>query len=153
MTGTPLVGRRAVLAYLAGVLSRARAGNGGLVLVTGEPGIGKTRLAEELTTCADGFDVHWSWCTAERSTGSLRPWALVLRALAATHTVVAERIQLSPHLRGLLSGTPTETADPELARTLLAADLTDAVLAAAGERPLLVVLDDLHDAQVSTLRL
>src|SRR3954447_1894417 len=153
MTGTPLVGRQDVLAYLAGVLSRARSGSGGLVLVTGEPGIGKTRLAEELTTRAEGFDVHWSWCTAERSTGSLRPWALVLRALSARHAAVAERVQASPHLRALLAGTSADTADPELARTLLATDLTEAVLTAADETPLLVVLDDLHDAQVSTLRL
>src|SRR3954447_19213113 len=153
MTGTPLVGRQDVLAYLAGVLSRARSGSGGLVLVTGEPGIGKTRLAEELTTRAEGFDVHWSWCTAERSTGSLRPWALVLRALSARHAAVAERVQASPHLRALLAGTSADTADPELARTLLATDLTDAVLTAADELPLLGGLDDLHDAQVSTLRL
>src|SRR4051812_3122287 len=153
MTGAPLVGRQDVLAYLAGVLSRARTGKGGLVLVTGEPGIGKTRLAEELTTRAEGFDVHWSWCTAERSTGSLRPWALVLRALSARRTAVAERVQGSPHLRALLAGTSADTADPELARTLLATDLTEAVLTAADETPLLVVLDDLHDAQVSTLRL
>src|SRR5881398_3190300 len=117
MTGAPLVGRQDVLAHLADVLSNARSGHGGLVLVTGEPGIGKTRLAEELTHHADGFDVHWSWCTAERSTGSLRPWALVLRALAGRHAAVADRVHGSPHLRGLLAGTATETADPELART------------------------------------
>ena len=49
---TPFVGRAAELAKLRHHLQEARAGHGGLVLLAGEPGIGKTRLTEELTESA-----------------------------------------------------------------------------------------------------
>ena len=53
------VGRARELEELTRALAAARAGNGVTVLVTGEPGIGKTRLAAELVRRAreDGFDV------------------------------------------------------------------------------------------------
>ena len=139
-----------MLAYLAGVLARARTGGGGLVLLTGEPGIGKTRVAEEVARTADGFAVHWTWCTGEQSSGSLRPWSLLLRGLTGS-TAVAERVQASPHLKALLAGTSDHT-DP-FGAALLSSDLLEAVRTAAAEQPLLLVLDDLHDAQASTLRL
>ena len=150
---TPLVGRDGVLTELAGVLDAARQGRGSLVLITGEPGVGKTRLAEELTQHADGFAVHWSWCTSERTSGSLRPWALVLRALAGRHAAVSERVQASPHLSALLAGTAAAPGDHEISRELLSSDLTQVLAIAAQITPLLLVLDDLHDAQLSTLRL
>lgn len=150
---TPLVGRDAVLTQLADVLEAAREGRGSLVLITGEPGIGKTRLAEELARHADGFAVQWSWCTSERTSGSLRPWALLLRALAGQHAVVSERVQASPHLAALLAGTAAAPGDHEISRELLSSDLTEVLALAAQRTPLLLVLDDLHDAQLSTLRL
>ncbi len=148
-TGAPLVGRQDVLAYLGGVLARARTGSGGLVLVTGEAGIGKTRLVEEVTRQADGFAVHWTWCTAEQSAGSLRPWSQLLRGLTSS-TRVAERVQASPALRGLLAGGGETDA---LSRAMLSADLLDVLRVATERQPMLLVLDDLHDAQSSTLRL
>jgi hypothetical protein len=148
-----LVGREQVLTDLAAVLEEARQGRGSLVLITGEPGIGKTRVAEELTRRADGFSVHWSWCTSERSSGSLRPWALVLRALAGSHAAVAERVQGSVHLSALLAGTAVAHDDHEISRALLSDDLMQVLVTTAQTTPLLLVLDDLHDAQLSTLRL
>lgn len=47
MSRFPLVGRTAALAQLDQALDAARRSVGGLVLLTGEPGIGKTRLAED----------------------------------------------------------------------------------------------------------
>jgi DNA-binding SARP family transcriptional activator len=48
LTRTPLIGRQAEAAELSDLLGRALAGSGGLVMVAGEPGVGKTRLTEEL---------------------------------------------------------------------------------------------------------
>jgi predicted ATPase len=77
----PLVARAGALAEVDTVLTAARAGRGALVTVTGEPGIGKTRLAEAVADLAGAgqaqtragadraadFEVIWTWCPAERS--------------------------------------------------------------------------------------
>ena len=53
----PLVARGGALAEVDSVLAAARAGRGALIAVTGEPGIGKTRLAEAAADRAVGFEV------------------------------------------------------------------------------------------------
>jgi len=55
----PLVARAGVLAEVDSALIAARAGRGTLLTVAGEPGIGKTRLAEEAAERADGFAIVW----------------------------------------------------------------------------------------------
>jgi tetratricopeptide (TPR) repeat protein len=149
---TPLVGRDRPLAELDAVLAEARQGRGRLVLLTGEAGIGKTRLAEELVRRADGFAHHWAWCRSDQSMGSLRTWSTVLRALTATHPAVAELAERTPLLRSLVAGTGTGEVHPEAGRGALAQDVAEALRLAA-DRPRLVVLDDAHDAEASTLRL
>jgi class 3 adenylate cyclase len=54
LAATPFVGRDEEMARIAGLLHRAQAGEGALVMVVGEPGIGKTRMAEELAELARG---------------------------------------------------------------------------------------------------
>ena len=54
-----LVERESALAELAGLARRAQAGEGGLVLVAGEAGVGKTALLERLAR--DLPDARWSW--------------------------------------------------------------------------------------------
>jgi AAA ATPase domain len=105
----PLVARAGVLAEVGSVLASARAGRGALVMVTGEPGIGKTRLAEALADWAQAgqrivgqdhadqaraFEVVWTWCPAAAGGAPLRPWARVVRMLAAGH---AEQGRAFPH--------------------------------------------------------
>src|SRR6516225_1743535 len=69
-----LVGRSAALADLASVLDQSRWSRGGLVLITGPAGIGKTRLAEEACARAAGYQVVWNWCGGFGD-GSLHPLA------------------------------------------------------------------------------
>jgi hypothetical protein len=147
-----LVGREQALAELDAVLHEAAQGRGRLVLVTGEAGIGKTRLAEELVRRAAGFEHHWAWCRTDQSMGSLRTWSTVLRALTATVPAVAELAAEAPMLQSLVAGTGSGAVHPEAARGALAQDVA-AALRAAGSMPRLVVLDDAHDAEASTLRL
>src|SRR5262249_56491750 len=52
LAATPFVGRDEEMTRIAGLLHRVQAGEGALVMVVGEPGIGKTRLAEELAELA-----------------------------------------------------------------------------------------------------
>ncbi|HUR13562.1 MAG TPA: AAA family ATPase [Mycobacteriales bacterium] len=148
---SPLVGRDHALAALAALLDEARLGRGRLVLVTGEAGIGKTRLAEELVRRADGFTRHWAWCRSDQSSGSLRTWSTVVRALTATHPAVAELAEQTPLLRSLVAGSGAGEVHPEAGRGALAQDVAQA-LRLAGDGPLLIVLDDAHDAEASTLR-
>jgi MoxR-like ATPase len=60
----PFVARAGVLAEVDSALTTVRAGRGELLMITGEPGVGKTRLAEEAARRAGGFEVIWTWCPA-----------------------------------------------------------------------------------------
>ncbi|MEV6978808.1 AAA family ATPase, partial [Kitasatospora sp. NPDC093806] len=61
MPALPFVGRADQLAELADALAAARAGHGGLAVLTGPSGTGKTRAAEETARRADGFRTLWLW--------------------------------------------------------------------------------------------
>jgi AAA ATPase domain len=150
----PLVARAGVLAEVGSVLTAARAGRGALLTVTGEPGIGKTRLAEEAAGHADGFEVIWTWCPAASGGAALRPWSRVIRVLAGGHTAVARLIADSPFLAALADPARSgDGRDPEGARSQLSFDLAEVFAVAAAKRPVLVVIDDAHQADVSSLRL
>jgi hypothetical protein len=146
----PLVARAGVLAEVGSVLAAARAGRGALLTVIGEPGIGKTRLAEEAAERAEGFEVVWTWGAAAGG-AALGPWSRVLRVLAGRHAAVARLIADSPFLAGLTD--PARAGggrDPGGARSQLSFDLAEVIAAA---RPVLVVFDDAHQADTSSLRL
>src|SRR5437868_4168279 len=97
--GPPLVGRETGLAELGRLLDGARQSGGGLVLVTGPAGMGKTRLAEEACARAEGFGLVWCWCGTSAE-GPLHPWRQVTRALAADNAAVSRLLNRSPYLSG-----------------------------------------------------
>ncbi|WP_037607132.1 ATP-binding protein [Streptacidiphilus rugosus] len=149
----PFVGRGPLLAELDDALAAARAGRGGLVLLTGPAGAGKTRLADETVVRAPDFRSVWAWCAADQTLGG---WAQVVRALAALDEEGGRRVSASPTLRALLAGRApagSRSRDPGGARLRLAGEVQELLLLSAAETPLLVVLDDLHDADESSLRL
>ncbi len=162
----PLVARVGVLAEADAVLAAARAGRGALVTVTGEPGIGKTRLAEAVADRArarigqgeafEAFEVIWTWCPAAAGGAPLRPWSRVVRLLAGGHAAAARLVDGSPFLAALAGRAgrpPGGLPDPEGARSQLSFDLAEVIAAAAARRPGLVVIDDAHQADTSSLRL
>src|SRR6266536_1913611 len=80
------VGRAAELGRLVGLLDEAVAGRGGVVLLAGEPGIGKTRLASEFARHAAhrGARVLWGRCYEGAGAPPFWPWTQLLQsALAA----------------------------------------------------------------------
>lgn len=144
------VGRTDARARLDQRMARAAKGEGGIVFVAGEPGIGKTRLVTEFasTAHASGVVVTAGRCD-ESSLFPHQPLVEAVRHLHANGVVPA-----SPGIRLLLPelGDPP-VMDPELARRLLMDTVRSALRDAAADRPLLVVLDDLHWADAGSLAL
>lgn len=161
----PFVGRATELTQLARALATAAAGRGALYLIGGEPGIGKTRLADELTrrAAADGWATAWGRCWESGGAPAYWPWVQALRALVAElpADLVASRVAAAPdllhvlpELRGRVPDLPElEPSDAELGRFRVLDATASLLRAGAAERPLLLVLDDLHAADHSSLLL
>jgi class 3 adenylate cyclase/tetratricopeptide (TPR) repeat protein len=169
----PLVGREPELAAVRAALTGALGGHGRLVLLAGEPGIGKTRLAEEVAVLAEaqGARVAWGRCwegdpgtPGQGGAPALWPWVQVLRvclrdadrATVATDVGVAAGglVDLLPELRTLApAAAPAAPDEPETARLRLFDTVTTLVTAAAARRPHLLILEDLHWADRTSLLL
>jgi ABC-type branched-subunit amino acid transport system substrate-binding protein/tetratricopeptide (TPR) repeat protein len=158
------VGRERELAALTAGLEDAFAGRGRLFLIGGEPGIGKSRLAEELAVRARerGADVLVGRCWEAGGAPPYWPWVQALRAgvhdrdptllRAELGPGAAHLAQLVPELRDLYPDLP---AAPPLESDADRFHLFDALATflrnASRSRPLLVVLDDLHAADEPSL--
>jgi len=110
-----LVGRERELAALVAHFESALAAHPRVVLCRGEPGIGKTRMAEELTGLAASRGVPVAWGAAAESSGAppYWPWRQVLRAVSASVDVVkmadelgvlADLVPLAPEVFGAPCG-------------------------------------------------
>ncbi|MGW9209855.1 ATP-binding protein [Embleya sp. NPDC055664] len=159
MAGFPFVGRTEVLAEVDSALADARAGRGGVVALTGAAGAGKTRTAEEVARRARGFRVLWVSCPPETAAAPLRPWSAVARELVAGDAAGARLAETLPGLRALVSGRtgghthgPHGSA-PEAARFRLAGDFARLIRTGAASTPLLLIVDDVHEADASSVRL
>jgi predicted ATPase/DNA-binding CsgD family transcriptional regulator len=162
---TPLVGREAELAALAADLDGATGGQGGVVLLAGEPGIGKTRLAEELAAqaTARGVLVLWGRCWEGEGAPAFWPWVQVVRGYvqsvdpAVLRTEMgagaADIAQVVPAVHERLPDLPVPPPVEAAARFRLFDSLTSFLRAAAARRPLLLILDDLHWADAPSLAL
>ncbi len=155
---TSFVGREREVLVLEQALSDAFAADARLVVLTGEPGIGKTRLAEELARRAEarGFTVVWGRSWEGEGTPAYFPWRQALRALAyKTGTAFALAQAEQPEVGTLLSVEPAASggADPGEARFRLFDALAELLRALSAEQPLVVVLEDLHAADLSSLEL
>jgi DNA-binding SARP family transcriptional activator len=160
------VGRERELAELGGALDDALAGRGRLLLLRGEPGIGKSRLAEELIAdarargarvligrCweAGGAPAYWPWVQALRDyVREVKPEQLRAQLGAGA----ADLAQLLPELRELLPDV-TEPPAPESegSRFRLFDAASSFLLSAAESRALVIALDDLHAADEPSLLL
>ncbi len=165
--GEGLVGREEELARLAGAWSAAVAGRPGVVLVTGVGGIGKTRLAEELAALAAGTGgrVLRARCYRTERSLLLQPLADALRPLATglpppvlgelaggDPAVLAALAAVVSDVDGALGPDPADRpagpAGPE--RRHVFAGLAGFLRRLAGRGPVLLLLDDLHEAGLAT---
>ncbi len=81
-TGRTYVGRPREMAELKAAMDDAMAGRGRLVMLAGEPGIGKTRTAQELSVYAEslGAQVWWGACHEQQGAPPYWPWVQPIRA-------------------------------------------------------------------------
>ncbi|GAA4193115.1 hypothetical protein GCM10022252_35630 [Streptosporangium oxazolinicum] len=142
MAGETLVAREAQLRLVAERLASARRGDGGVLLMTGEAGIGKTRLALASAdeAAGRGFRVAWGRCV-DGAAPAFWPWTQVLRECGWT----------DPFPGGAASADDGPGPDPDAALFELYERVVATLTSAGG--PLLVVLEDLHWADASSLRL
>jgi DNA-binding SARP family transcriptional activator len=143
------IGRKTALQRLGEALAAAGCGRGRVMLVAGEPGIGKTRLLRRFAQFA-GVPVAWGVCPEQVAAPPLWPWEQVLRAV---RTGCPERPVPGP-VTALLGGhTPQLSEADDVAGAALRRFEAIGQYLAAGPDPLVVVLDDLHWADLASLRL
>jgi len=161
-----LIGRDAPLSTVLHTLGRARASQGSTLLVSGEAGIGKSRLVRAMVDRARplGFVVLQGACfEADRA----QPYAPILdlvRVLSATASpalaahyfapAAAELVTLFPELHSIFpDAAPREALDPDEDRRRLFHSFSEAVHALGKVQPLLLVVEDVHWSDEATLDL
>jgi class 3 adenylate cyclase len=159
------VGREAERTLVERSRSDAQAGSRRVILVSGEPGIGKSRLSSLSAHGAhgEGFAVLWGACSEELAV-PYEPWISVCSQLlehAPSHLLErhverhgGELARLSRELRRRLPGAPEpESSDPETERFLLFSAVAGALVELAASTPVCLVLDDLHWADAQSVAL
>jgi tetratricopeptide (TPR) repeat protein len=159
------IGRASEIALLQAALAAARRGSGRLVLVSGPPGIGKSRLAAEFAdrVAADGARVligrnweaggapaYWPWVQALRSYLREQPQDMVRHAGLG----LAELVTLLPEVGQFVTdGASPESTDPVADRFRLFDATATLLRNVAEEESLIIFLDDLQAADVPSLLL
>src|SRR3954447_1814638 len=146
----PLVAREAERDRLLEAVANACGGEGSLILLAGEAGIGKTRLAEEVASLSDALVLR-----GRASPGVSSPYGVLVTALRShlrnDPDAFAELGALAPHLAVILPelGDPAPASD----RPTLFEAVRRALELLARNRHVLLVLDDLHWSDAATLEL
>ena len=167
LAGGVFVGRQREMGELKAALEDALSGRGRLVTLVGEPGIGKTRTAQELATYAGlrSAQVLWGRCYEEQGMPPYWPWVQAIRSYVREHEpdqlrsemgagaadiaeVVSDVKERLPDLRP-----PPALDSPEQARFRLFDSITAFLKSASQKQPLVLVLDDLHWADQPSLLL
>lgn len=146
------VGRVAERRVLDAALKAAEVGDGRrVVLIGGEPGIGKTTLVSELAATAHeaGAIVSYGRCDEDLSI-PYQPWREAMGHLVAAGLVEPEA--LGALLRAPAGGSSV-ASDPEADRYQLFRAVTEALVSVSADHPVVVVLDDLHWADAPTASL
>ena len=164
---SPFVGRRSELARARSHLDATMAGSGRIVMIAGEPGIGKTRTASELEAYAEERGCHVLWGRCYEEAGAPPYWTWVQPIRSYVESADSDRLReemregaleisdIVPEVRGLVP----EDVDsrlgegPEQARFRLFDAVSSFFIRASTHQPLLIVLDNLHWAHTSSLLL
>jgi DNA-binding CsgD family transcriptional regulator len=158
VTASTLVGREKELAELHAALRDVSRGRGRVLFFSGGAGLGKSRLAAECIALAteQGALAVSGRCRETDGAPPYWPWTQVLRALRAKIGSALDGATFADAglLTQALRVTPDAGAGIQVADAFLVYDAMARTLAqVAAERPLVIVLDDLHSADVGSLRM
>ncbi|MCI4352669.1 MAG: AAA family ATPase [Thermoplasmata archaeon] len=161
-----LVGREPEVAILRRSADSAAGGNGRVVLLSGDAGIGKSRLAQEIAGIAEhaGFTVLQSRALPGELSAPYAPWVDLAREYLrnappqlmyrVSGNYGGEIVKLVPELAERIGPTPSlHTSGVDEARIRFFEGVSQLFQNIAKEAPLLVVVDDLHWADGASLRL
>jgi hypothetical protein len=157
------VGRTQESSTLAQAWQSARLGRGAVCLISGEPGIGKSRLLTEFAAEAERADasVHWGLAWEAGGAPPYWPWIQILRSvLTVEHARAAlnEQAHLAASIAQLVpelvpGRAETASLEPQQARFRLMDAVSTLLLATASRTPVLLILEDLHAADPDSLAL
>ena len=160
------VGRQRELEEMRAALDDVLSGHGRIVMLTGEPGIGKTRTAQEVAVIAGqcGCEVLWGRCYEGEGVPPYWPWAQPIRSyvqrtktdqlLSLMGRDAVYIAQIIPDLETKLPNLePAPALEPAQARFRLFDSISTFLKNASQKHPLMLVLDDLHWADRSSLLL
>ena len=139
------VGRETQLGALVSAVRAAELGESVLVLIAGEPGIGKTRIVTELASRVSARAV-WATCWEGEGAPPYWPWRQVVRSVGEDN----EEAMAQAVGRFDAPGSADPAADP---RFQLFDAVASGLAAASRSRPLMLVLDDLHWADEASVRM
>lgn len=153
IASTPMVGREGEFERASRLAERALAGEGGALVAVGEPGIGKSRLIEELRLHVAGAEWLEGRCVSYGASTPYLPLREVIQqALGASGD---ELDDARPDLAGLLGADAdevTRSRSPETQRLRTLDAIRRVIVASSERRPTVVAIEDLHWADASTIQ-
>lgn len=160
----PLVGRQEQLHALKSAWQQAKAGQGQLAFITGEPGIGKTSLARQLAIQSAAPVTLVGHCHPLNGTPTYQPFIEILQTYFAmappeifdveARQLLAPLTRLVPQIKRVLPDLPEPARlEPKQEQLRLMSNLTQFIKRATDERPWLIIFEDLQWADQSSLEM
>lgn len=161
----PFLGRKALLASAAESLDAARSGQGGVLLLEGEAGIGKSRAIEEFAAMAfrAGFQVFGGRCAVGEGEPAFAPWRQVVRAVAGKRSVrdLAEELEVRTADLAWIAAPMEESYDlaeenpwrNQATRARLFDHVAELIVRASHDTPVFLSIDDVHRSDPASLAL